>query len=159
VDSTDITAHVLISLDPETYPASTPPQLQLLNLYLGPYSVDPGLFGSILRTYISAEGVEFTPGTVCLFDGVQSALDRCSAWYTDQLGKSTAQEIIRHEERKSRQSDGFSIPPTNTSSSNLSSADAVVPIIEASSLPPGVILHVAETIIDRKSSFASLISP
>lgn len=59
----DANFSVLVSI-PVTYPASSAPQLQLLSRYIGPFGVDSALFGAVLRTFISSEGVEWVPDSV-----------------------------------------------------------------------------------------------
>ncbi|WVF70052.1 hypothetical protein IAT40_004839 [Kwoniella sp. CBS 6097] len=75
---------VLVSLPP-TYPNSSPPQLQLLGRYLGSFSIDSGLFGDITRTYISSTGVPFTPGDVCVFEGLTHVQSVVRDWYISHL--------------------------------------------------------------------------
>ncbi|KAG6378996.1 hypothetical protein JVT61DRAFT_13287 [Boletus reticuloceps] len=92
----DVSIRILVSLPP-SYPAESPPQLQLLSRYIGAYGVDASLFGSILRTFISISGVEWTRDTVCVFDGLQSILERAEAWYEDKLNREKAGELIRED--------------------------------------------------------------
>ncbi|PPQ69253.1 hypothetical protein CVT26_003665 [Gymnopilus dilepis] len=140
----DVSLKVLVSL-PETYPKSSPPQLQLLSKYIGPFGADSGLFGSILRTYISVNGVEWTPDNVCVFDGLQSVLERCVEWYEDKLSAEKAGELVREDAKES-------IRP---SSSNLYREDEIPGIQDPTpvALPAGVQIFVAEPITDRKSVF------
>lgn len=79
-DEEEVSCSVLVSLPP-TYPSAAPPQLQLLSRYIGPFGVDHALFGAILKTYISSEGVEWIPDTVCVFDGLEWVKERCTEWY------------------------------------------------------------------------------
>ncbi|KAF8638607.1 hypothetical protein AX17_002148 [Amanita inopinata Kibby_2008] len=145
----ELSLRVLVSLPP-TYPSSSPPQLQLLSRYIGPYGADSALFGAILRTYISINGVEWNPDSVCVFDGLQSVLERCTAWYEDRLTAEKVGDVVRAE---ARDKDG---PSSSSSSSskrdrmpnNSGGGDA-----DLAGLPAGIQLHVAEPITDRKSSF------
>ncbi|KAJ6590987.1 ribosomal protein S5 domain 2-type protein [Mycena vulgaris] len=138
----DISIRVLVSL-PETYPATSPPQLQLLSRYIGAFGADSSLFGAVLRTFISsASGVEWAPDAVCVFDGLQSVLDRCAAWYGERLSADAAGDLVRadlHPERVA-----VLTPPPRQSDS----APA-----EAPPLPDGIRIFVAEPITDRKSAF------
>src|SRR5260370_3508876 len=95
----DITIRVLVSL-PRTYPSSSPPQLQLLSRYIGAFGADANLFGSILRTYISVNGVEWSEDAVCVFDGLQSVLERCTAWYEERLCMEKAGKLVREDSRR-----------------------------------------------------------
>lgn len=152
----DVLVHVLVSLDPEAYPFSTPPQLQLLDKYLGPYGVDAPLFGSVLRTYISHEGVEFVPGTVCVFDGVQNVLERCAGWYNERLTVDSVGELVREEDRRQSHVGQGDLDGAFDTPEPPRASDIRVP---SSSLPAGVLIHEAEAIIDRKSSFVRLCHP
>ncbi|KAJ7856598.1 ribosomal protein S5 domain 2-type protein [Mycena leptocephala] len=122
----DVSIRVLVSI-PDNYPASAPPQLQLLSRYIGAFGADAGLFGEVLRTFISsASGVEWVPDAVCVFDGLQNVLDRCAAWYGDRLSAEAAGELVRADTRPERE-----LPP----------------------MPEGIKMFVAEPITDRKSAF------
>jgi hypothetical protein len=139
----DIPLRILVSLSPD-YPASHPPQLQLLSRYIGSFSIDSSLFGSILRTYIAHldGGVEFSPDVVCVFDGVQSVLDRCQEWYEHKLSEATAGELAREEERGQ-----------NELSEDVKVREVAKAPPEPVGMPEGVEMFVAEPILDRKSSF------
>ena len=132
-----VTLRILISLPP-TYPSSAPPQLQLLSKYIGNFGADSALFGAILRTYISVNGVEWSPDTVCVFDGLQSVVERCTVWYEDRLSAEKASELLREEEKKV-----------------IETVETKGPVaqIEEDTLPVGIEIHVAEPIVDRKSVF------
>jgi hypothetical protein len=128
---------ILVSL-PLSYPTSLPPQLQLLSRYIGAFSADSGLFGSILRTYISKDGVEWTPDVVCVFDGLQNVLERCTDWYSDHLRADSERREVTQENQDSEVSNPGS--------------EAFVP--ETTSLvPEGITIVEAEAITDRKSVF------
>jgi len=139
-----VSLKVLVSL-PETYPKSSPPQLQLLSKYIGSFGADSVLFGFILRTYISVNGVEWSEDNVCVFDGLQTVLDRCVAWYEDKLSAEKAGELVRDDAKES----------TRRSSPNLHNEDEISGIIdpEPIALPVGVQIFEAEPITDRKSVF------
>ena len=130
----DVAIKVLVSLPP-LYPKSAPPQLQLLSKYIGAFGADSTLFGAILRTYISTNGVEWTEDTICVFDGLQNVLDRCTAWYEDHLNAEPARE------------DQVPSEPTEVISQEHS------PQLHDVSLPSGIEIFVADPITDRKSNF------
>ncbi|PCH40929.1 UPF0029-domain-containing protein [Wolfiporia cocos MD-104 SS10] len=140
------TAHpttLLISL-PSTYPASSPPQLQLLSRYIGPFGVDAGLFGAVLRTFISQNGVEWTEGCVCVFDGIEWVRERCAEWLGDKMSAVKVGELAREDER----------PVVETKrEAQAEQASAPEPDPEPLDLPEGVAFTVAEPIVDRKSVF------
>lgn len=145
-DHAAVALRILVSLPP-SYPATAPPQLQLLSRYIGAFAVDSTLFGAVLRTYISAldgGGVEFAPGAECVFDGVQSVLERCTRWYEEKLGEEAAGEFVREMEHQQAQQ-------PDAKASNISRMAQVesAPV----SLPDGMQLYEAEPITDRKSAF------
>ncbi|KAF9450165.1 imprinted and ancient [Macrolepiota fuliginosa MF-IS2] len=142
----------LVSLPP-AYPVSSPPQLQLLSRYIGPFSADAVLFGSILRTFISVNGVEFTPETVCVFDGVQNVLERCSTWYEEHLNEDKAKEMIREDVKEMyRASNMKEVSPPDDSKHPPEHVEAFHEQ-HTNEMPPGTHFFVAEPIVDRKSSF------
>ncbi|PPQ63152.1 hypothetical protein CVT24_005792 [Panaeolus cyanescens] len=148
----DVSLKVLVSLPP-TYPKSSPPQLQLLSRYIGAFGADSGLFGSILRTYISVSGVEWTEDTVCVFDGLQNVIDRCTAWYEEHLSTEKAGALVREDEKDMRQLSGPSKPLETTTSYENLGHDPGIKDQPLSALPAGVNIYVAEPITDRKSAF------
>ncbi|EIN10965.1 UPF0029-domain-containing protein [Punctularia strigosozonata HHB-11173 SS5] len=142
---------ILVSLPP-TYPASSPPQLQLLSRYIGAFSVDSALFGSIIRTYISTkDGVEWTPGAECVFDGIQNVLERCVRWYEDRLSVEKAGELLREEEKEMR----HRTPQEEEGSKTVedSTPRRLQEVGPADELPAGIGLVEADSIVDRKSVF------
>jgi hypothetical protein len=145
---------VLVSL-PETYPKSSPPQLQLLSKYIGSFGADSNLFGSILRTYISISGVEWSEDTVCVFDGLQNVLDRCESWYEQKLSAEKAGELVRDDAKGDSASSSDITQQNSTDSRIVPDEDHISGIIEPApfELPAGVNLYVAEPITDRKSAF------
>ncbi|KAG2155119.1 uncharacterized protein EDB93DRAFT_1248074 [Suillus bovinus] len=144
----DISIRILISIPP-TYPASNPPQLQLLSRYIGAFGVDSSLFGSILRTFISISGVEWTPESVCVFDGLQNVLERCEAWYEDKLNRETAGELLREDAHT--RNHVLVEPDEPFASSSTADEKDRVPLNTA--LPEGIKIVEAEPIVDRKSVF------
>jgi len=148
----DVSIRILVSVPP-SYPTESPPQLQLLSRYVGAFGVDSSLFGSILRTFISLSGAEWSPDTVCVFDGLQSVLERCEAWYEDKLNTDKAGELIRE--------DNLGREPTPQEPEHISMEDGEVstnvlrpiPTLQDVALPKGIKLVEAEPIVDRKSVF------
>jgi hypothetical protein len=139
----DVTLRLLASLPPD-YPSTRPPQLQLHSRYIGSFSIDSALFGSVLRTYTTQleGGIEFTPDVVCVFDGVQSVLDRCNDWYEDKLGQAAAGGLAREEEKAVHSPEGESLTQVRKQAPSAPAA-----------MPEGIEFYIAEPIVDRKSSF------
>ena len=139
---------MLVSLPP-AYPESAPPQLQLLARYVGPFGVDAPLFGSVLRTFISKDGVEWAPGAVCVFDGLQSVAERCGRWYEERPSTDAAGRMVREDERDEQR------PPAGVvemeGRHTAWSADATVSL--PPEMPENVQIVEAEAITDRKSAF------
>ncbi|KAF9266227.1 UPF0029-domain-containing protein [Marasmius fiardii PR-910] len=143
----EIKIKILASLPP-TYPSISPPQLQLLSRYIGPFGVDSNLFGSILRTFISSNGVEWSPDVVCVFDGLQNVLDRCVEWYQERLSADRVGELIREDQIHHSRT-----PSPSQNSSNPTSRHEPAEEATSVALPEGIQIFEAEPIIDRKSSF------
>ena len=146
-----VTFSVLVSLSP-SYPSSAPPQLQLLSKYIGAFGVSPTIFGSVLRTFISTtHGVEWTPETVCVFDGLENVREKCGKWYQEQLSEKAAGEMVREETKEAKGLSGSndaSDPPECVSSAR-STSEPQTPV----ELPEGLKITEAEPVVDRKSSF------
>jgi hypothetical protein len=143
----DISVRVLVSIPP-TYPISSPPQLQLLSRYVGAFGADSALFGSVLRTFISVNGVEWAPDTVCVFDGLQSVIERCTTWYEDRLSAEKAGELVRGDAKE--QVNGQPVIPQLVEPPRSPSPDNVIAM---NTLPEDLQLFTAEPITDRKSAF------
>ena len=140
----DVIIRVLVSLSP-SYPSTSPPQLQLLSRYIGAFGADANLFGSILRTFISANGVEWTADTVCVFDGLQSVLDCCMKWYEDRVTAEKVGDLVREDARDH--------PDTRSNSPILGVEERTSVVPSPIVMPKGIQIFEAEAIIDRKSAF------
>lgn len=150
---------VLVSLS-SSYPESVPPQLQLLSRYIGPYGADSVLFGSVLKTFISVNGVEWSPDLVCVFDGLQNVLDRCVGWYEDHLSTDQAGKLLREDEKDHTCNPIQVLDPAAVPQDTPVSISAEAYPLEtisssqgALALPAGVRIFEAEPITDRKSAF------
>lgn len=105
----EATVRLLVSLAP-TYPESSAPQIQLLGRYLGRFRIDDALFGLVTRAYLPEAGEEqegdggctFTPGDVCVFDGVEWVLDQARKWYKERMKEGKEGEESREREREER---------------------------------------------------------
>ncbi|KAI0268224.1 imprinted and ancient [Gloeopeniophorella convolvens] len=136
---------VLVSL-PLSYPETSPPQLQLLSRYVGAFGVDSALFGSIIKTFMSVNGVEWTPGAICVFDGLENVLERVSQWYEENLESKRAGEALR-EHSQPQSSEGSQVDVSSAATLGISQS------MQAPVLPDGIKLVEAEPIVDRKSAF------
>jgi hypothetical protein len=136
----DVTLRLLASLPPD-YPSTRPPQLQLHSRYIGSFSIDSALFGSVLQTYTTQleGGIEFTPDVVCVFDGVQSVLDRCNDWYEDKLSQAAAGGLAREEEKA-----------VHSPEEPLTQVRKQAPSAPAA-MPEGIEFYIAEPIVHRQS--------
>ncbi|KAF9035069.1 ribosomal protein S5 domain 2-like protein [Hymenopellis radicata] len=149
----DVSIKVLVSLPP-SYPASSPPQLQLLSRYIGSYGADSVLFGSVLKTYISVNGVEWSPDQVCVFDGLQNVLDRCTEWYEDHLNADQAGKLVREDEKEQHNTlVSHTVAQAPCAQTPQPSISQPVPLPDALSLLAGIHIFEAQAITDRKSAF------
>lgn len=147
----DVSIRVLVSLPP-SYPAESPPQLQLLSRYIGAFGVDSALFGSILRTFISKSAVEWSHDTVCVFDGLQSVLERCESWYEVKLNREKVGEL--REDASGHDSAPQDTAELVTEDGNgLGRVSRPTPALQDVALPEGIKLIEAEPLVDRKSVF------
>ena len=114
--------------------------------------MDPALFGAVLRTYISRDGIEWEPGAVCVFDGLERVRERCTQWLSERMSASLAGELERGDERVAEDQ----IEPAKVANSRQrmsmiddeqSSKEITATVLE------GVEIIEAEPIVDRKSSF------
>jgi hypothetical protein len=142
----DVRIRILVSL-PRAYPYTAPPQLQLLSRYVGAFAVDSGLFGAVLRTYhahLDGSGADWAPEQVCVFDGVQSVLERVSRWYAERLvtNERAREGDIAHALHDAGAEESASGP-------QITITQQAVPY----AAPEGVEIFVAEPIVDRKSAF------
>jgi len=148
-DTADTRLRILVSLT-QSYPSTSPPQLQLLSRYIGPYLVDHALFGSVLRTFISHDGVEWLPDSVCVFDGVENVRERCLRWYSDCLSTEKVNELLRADDKEIPENiavdrdDGEDLSIVQSTYGN-----NTIP----RSIPDDIQLAEAEPITDRKSVF------
>jgi hypothetical protein len=97
-------------------------------------------------------GVEWTPDTVCVFDGLQSVLERCTAWYEDRLNAEKAGDLVREDAREN-----IHLTPEleNASAEEHVQEEDLPPedSISLTALPDGTQIFTAEIITDRKSAF------
>jgi len=139
----DVGIRVLVSLPP-SYPETSPPQLQLLSRYIGAFGADSDLFGSVLRTFISVNGVDWV-SEVCVFDGLQNVIERCVSWYESHLSAEKVGKLVREDAK-----DRVDLQPSLT---ELEEPEPIVSPSQGFVLPDGVEIVEAEAITDRKSVF------
>jgi len=99
---------------------------------------------------MSANGVEWTPGVVCVFDGLQSVLESVLHWYEQRLESKRAGEALREQSHPTPQRIDSEKPDAS------SSASVSAPLNmhwQSVALPEGIKLHEAAPIVDRKSVF------
>ena len=110
--------------------------------------MDADLFGSIIKTFISVNGVEWTPGVICVFDGLQSVLERVLHWYEERLESKRAGEALREQSHLRP----HLIDPEKPNASSSMSVSAPLNT-QSVALPEGIKLYDAAPIVDRKSAF------
>jgi hypothetical protein len=102
-----------------------------------------------LKTYISSGKVEFVPGEVAIFDGIENVKEVVQQWYEGHLSAGAAAALLREEEK------GQSILPAEADGSDEVTTDqphsSANP--DTTELPGGVHIWVSEPIVDRKSTF------
>lgn len=99
----------------------------------------------VLRTFISRGAVEWTPGGVCVFDGLEWVKERCIEWLGERMSEKRAGELLRDDERgKADELQEEGKPSAR--------AGREPPAIPAE-MPAGITLVEAEPIVDRKSVF------
>jgi hypothetical protein len=108
--------------------------------------VDAELFGSIIKIFISVTGIEWTPGEVCVFDGLQSVLERVVNWYEQRLESNKAGEALRVQSH-------LHLLETAEAEGNPSTSSIALPNTQTVALLEGIKLVEAEPIVDRKSAF------
>jgi hypothetical protein len=149
-----VTFRILVSL-PQTYPDSSPPQLQLLSIYIGAFQVDAALFSGILKTYMSSSGVEWHEGEVAVFDGIERAREIVQQWYEERLGESTVREMMREDGKVQHVHRVEVVSASQAKDADSPTGDGVPadPGPPLMPLPEGIEIYEAEPITDRKSSF------
>jgi hypothetical protein len=98
-DNEELGLRLLVSL-PEQYPVGAAPQIQLLSKYIGSFGCDSRLFGLILRIYISTDGVKWTAGEACIFDGIETARDLCRVWYNSRVESNSQRANAGHDDAR-----------------------------------------------------------
>jgi len=104
----------------------------------------------VIKTFISLQsGVEFSPDTVVVFDGLQHVIEMCSTWYEDRLSAEKVGDLIREEERGHHSPSNGRPDPSHHSSLVVAQERSPLP----AEMPADVELIEAEPITDRKSVF------
>jgi hypothetical protein len=97
---------------------------------------------------MSINGAEWTPGVVCVFDGLQSVLERVLHWYEQRLESKRAGEALREQSHPSAHLIDSEKPDASSSTPVSAPLDT-----QSVALPEGIKLYEAAPIIDRKSAF------
>lgn len=115
--------------------------------------MDHALFGAVLRTYISSEGVEWVADNVCVFDGLEWVKERCTEWYSTRRSEKLAGELLREDEKNLSTSTPDVEEGKDKKVSDLHDHwdEALVPV--PASIPQGLEIIEAEAVMDRKSAF------
>ena len=86
---------------------------------------------------------------MCVFDGLQNVLERCTTWYEERLSTWKVGELIREDSKRLQQD--------YISDDDAFGAEGNIPVPRTESipveLPAGVEIYIAEPITDRKSTF------
>lgn len=162
---------ILVSIGPK-YPETVPPQLQLLGRYVGQFSMDADLFGSVTKTYISSNGVPFTEGDVCVFEGINHVLQVAGDWYRAKVeeriqgekAREAEKEKYRAEEIPANNHDGATTTLRQSSNSSAPNHLAIPPSpahlasysslpLSSPALPPHIRIHSSAPITVSKSVF------
>ena len=91
-------------------------------------------------------GIEWTPGVVCVFDGLQSVLERVVNWYEQRLESNKAGEVLRVQNHSR-------LLETAEAEGNPSTSSIALPNTQTVALLEGINLVEAEPVVDRKSAF------
>ena len=94
--------------------------------------------------------MEWTPDTVCVFDGLESVVERCTTWYEDHLNAQEVGELLRADAKEHSSIKDQQTQPTlneSTSQRDLGFNNAIA------TLPKGLEITEAEAIVDRRSVF------
>lgn len=93
---------------------------------------------------MSVNGIEWTPGVICVFDGLENVLERAVRWYERRLESMKASEALREQSL-----DSVRGPEAGGNATVIPVSADKQPV----ALPEGIELFEAEPIIDRKSAF------
>ncbi|GAA99044.1 uncharacterized protein L969DRAFT_144368 [Mixia osmundae IAM 14324] len=150
-DDEPLPAELLLSL-PEGYPDHTAPRIQLLSRYIGPFAVEPALFGQILRIYFAPVRADedepelpslWQAGQVALFEGIEAAKEILAQYYRDHLVKAQAADYERQADRDKR------APPAVAEASIMPTPSTA----QSQTLPCHLKIVSCDPIVDRKSVF------
>lgn len=112
----------------------------------------------MLRTYISRDGVEWAPGGVCVFDGVEWVREACARWLGERMSERRAGEILR-EDGRAAEGRGEEREGGGEGAEEGKASKRVVESDAEAKMPEGVEFTVAEPIVDRKSVFIGRACP
>jgi len=93
-------------------------------------------------------GVEWSPDTVCVFDGLQSVVERCVVWYEDRLSAEKAGDLVREDAK-----DHTETPSSSSVTPMQEESIPSLPTNPIAAMPEGINVIESEAIVDRKSTF------
>ncbi|PWN25857.1 ribosomal protein S5 domain 2-like protein [Jaminaea rosea] len=151
-----------ISLPP-SYPASTsPPQLQLLDRFLGPYEVDTKLFSEVLRIFRSSHdepwGEEGDASRAVLFEGCEEVKGKVEAWLKE-MGKRDKERRANDErgaagdEAQRRRQDNSEEAARASSSSSSIQPSQPAPVPPEALSARSKRWTTTDAVVERKSTF------
>jgi hypothetical protein len=65
----------------------------------GMYTANVATVGEVTKIFLSQSGPTYTPGLVCVFDGIEHALTRTKEWYRRQMKEGADGEQAREVDR------------------------------------------------------------
>ncbi|UZJ52492.1 hypothetical protein CBS101457_001812 [Exobasidium rhododendri] len=142
----------LSAILPSGYPQGpNPPQLQLLSRYVGPHRVDHTLVEQIRRIFSRIESpnchLDFHPGEVVLFEGIEMVREIVGAWYSER------------EAKKMQKKEGDELVQLTTTPGAVE--QSIFDNLEDETISPSkqILLVNAPAITERKSIFVGHCSP
>ena len=154
--------NILIAL-PHDYPETSPPLLQLQDRYLASHAVSDKLFSNVLRIYMheridgrlsspDAGGVEFIPGEVCLYEGIEEVKRLCEEFIVESEKVSLELRSIREGVDVYRIGGEESIQRSVAESESPVEQEEIHRPVQLDEMPCPTIIS-SEPILDRRSVF------
>jgi RWD domain len=151
---------------PERYPANAhPPQLQLLNRFVGSHMVDHVVFGKVLRCFLHDDdvlsehgrtvGLKWNPGESVLFEALDWLKELVGSWYEEKEKEHHAKTVGQEAEREAKASHANNGHVTEFDASEGTSRmrTAVTSVGDLQALAERLQLVSAPPITERKSVF------
>ena len=96
--------------------------------------------------------MEWTPGTECVFDGLEWVKERCTEWLGERMSEKKVGEVLREDEKTRAHEEHGADGEHESHGSESARQPRPVPAVQAD-MPPGITIVEAEPIQDRKSAF------